>query len=248
MRKSWSGTTVALLMIAGFFVAESVQAQPLQLRGPNNGNGKALLLPTLPFAPASMNNGSMQTTQNPNANLPNQTRFINIAAMPLGDRLGNNGVFFDTNLLPNIGLFQGGQFIGQLGQQGLGGGFPGGGFGGGFPGGGFGGGFPGGGFGGGFPGGGFGGGFPGGGFQAARMARQQMILALYGMQVQQAMMMPAGGFGLYNPVGMFGWCDPTTMFGGWYDPTTGNPNPMGLAPPLNNQRFGAGFANGAGGF
>jgi hypothetical protein len=212
----------AVLVIACFFAAETL-AQGQQLRGQNNNGAKPLLLPILPFSPAAMNNGSLQTTQNPNANLPNQARFIYIAAMPLGDRLGNNGVFYDTNLLPNIGLFQGGQFVGQLGNQGGNNNInnnpfnpnpsP---------------------FGGGFPGG-------GGGFQAARMARAQLIMALAAMQVQPGMMGAygaPGGFGAYNPtgMGMFGWYDPT-MFG-WYDPNN-------AAPPMNNQGFGAGFGNGA---
>jgi len=217
MLKSLSrGCVWAVLVSAGFFAAETV-AQAQQLRGQGMG-GMPLLLPRQPYTPGLLNNGSLQTTQNPNANLPNQVRFTYIAAMPLGDRLGNNGVFYDTNILPNVGLFQGGQFVGQLGQNGNNNNnnnnnpFN-----------------------------------PVNPFQAARIARQQMMMALYGMQVQQGMMMqgPAAGFGLSNNPA-YGWNDPSTMFG-WYDPNSFG-NPMGFAAPLNNQGFGAGFANGGGGF
>jgi len=117
--------------------------------------------------------------------------------------------------------------VGLPSQQGqLGGGFgqnPIGG--GGFPG--YGGGFPGYGGGFGFPGAGFGGvpGFGGGlPFQAARMARLQMQIGM-----AQA----------YDPTAGFGWYDPSIF--GWYDPT-------GMLAPMNIQGFGAGFANGGGGF
>jgi hypothetical protein len=96
----------AALAIGAVFVAGETAAQAQQLRSPNNSRSKALLLP--PNSPGILNNGSLQTTQNP------QGGFSYTATMQLGDRLGNNGVFYDTNLLPNAGLFQGGQFLGQL--------------------------------------------------------------------------------------------------------------------------------------
>lgn len=210
----------AALVPAVFLFGES-QVNAQKLRGPGGGMGMMTpptLLPRQPYFPYLLNNGSLQTTQNPNANLPNQVRFIYIAAMPLGDRLGNNGVYYDTDIIPNIGLFQGGQnLMGQVPQNPMNPNpnpnpFP-----------------P--------P-------FPPNPFQAARMARQRMMMAMYAqymMQMQQAMMMQAYG-------------DPSGM--GWYDPngTAGYPsmNTGGFGgnnnAPMNNAGFGAGFRNVGGGF
>jgi len=211
----------AVLALCGFLSAEAV-AHGQQLRGQGMG-GMPLLLPRQPYTPGLLNNGSLQTTQNPNANLPNQARFIYIAAMPLGDRLGNNGVFYDTNILPNVGLFQGGQFVGQLGNNNNNNNNNNNPF------------------------------NPVNPFQAARLARQQMLMALYGMQAQQDMMQMqaygAGGFG-YNPAAMFGFYDPSSLFG-WYDPNAVAPmNNQGFGAGFGNGNAGngAGGNNVGGGF
>jgi hypothetical protein len=96
----------AALAIGAVFLGGETAAQAQQLRSPNNGSGRASLPAAV--APALLNNGSLQTTQNP------QGGFSYTATMLLGDRLGNNGVFYNSNLLPNAGLYQGGQFIGQM--------------------------------------------------------------------------------------------------------------------------------------
>jgi hypothetical protein len=107
---------VLTALVLAVFLAWQTPASAQQLRGPMMATTPARLLPRFPSG--LLNNGSLQTTQNPNANLPNQAKFIYIAAMPLGDRLGNNGVYYDTDLLPNLGLFQGGQNLyGQVNQN-----------------------------------------------------------------------------------------------------------------------------------
>jgi len=98
---SWAALAIGAVLVAG-----EAAAQAQQFRSPNNSSGKALLLPA--SAPALLNNGSLQTTPTP------QGGFSYTATMLLGDRLGNNGVFYDSNLLPNAGLYQGGRFVGQL--------------------------------------------------------------------------------------------------------------------------------------
>lgn len=174
---------LTILTVCAFVVAErQVVAQGKgkaagQLRGPQMG-GTPLLLPRQAYAPGLLNNGSLQTTQNPNADLPNQVRFIYIAAMPLGDRLGNNGVFYDTDLLPNIGLFQGGQAGMNANPNPMPNPNP----------------NP-------NP-------FPPPFPKAARMARQRMMMAMYAnyMMQMQAMMQYAdpSGFGWYDPNGSTG--------------------------------------------
>jgi hypothetical protein len=247
MLQSLSRTGLWAFLAAVIFLAAlskaNAQLPPKQLRGPPPmpAMGAAAPQPLLPprqdYAPAIMNNGSLQTTQNPNANLPNQARFIYIAAMPLGDRLGNNGVFYDTNILPNIGLFQGGQNLFNMQNQQnnqllqnqannnnnnnnnnpfnpfLNG---------------------------------------------ARMARQQMMMGMYAdymMQMQQASAMQ-GGFLAANYMmqmqqAMMMYADPSVF--GWFDPNAGGAGGAtagfgGFAAPMNNQGFGAGFPNVGGGF
>jgi hypothetical protein len=235
----------AVILLAALSKANAQVMPPLKLRGPppmppmGGMAPQPLLPPRQDYAPAIMNNGSLQTTQNPNANLPNQARFIYIAAMPLGDRLGNNGVFYDTNLLPNIGLFQGGQNLFNMQNQqnnqllnnlannnnnNNNNNFN--------------------------PFNPF--------FNAARMARQQMLTGIYAgymNQMQQATMMQGGFLSasymmqMQQALMMYG--DPSGF--GWF-----NPNPAGVAvgfgslggitPPMNNQGFGAGFPNMGGGF
>jgi hypothetical protein len=246
MLQSFSRTGLwAFLVPAIFLAAEStVSGQPMKLRGPppmpKNGMApQPLLPPRQDYAPAVMNNGSLQTTQNPNANLPNQARFIYIAAMPLGDRLGNNGVYYDTNILPNIGLFQGGQNLFNMQNQqnnqllmnqnnNNNNQFN--------------------------P-------FNPNQFNAARMARQQMMMGVYAsyvMQMQQATAMQSGFLSANYTMQMQ---QAMTMYGdasgfGWFDPSINGPNPTGggaagvggFTTPLNNQGFGAGFRNVSSGF
>ena len=179
----WMALVPAVLLVA----ETRVSAQ--KLRGPVTG-GTPILLPRFPSA--MLNNGSLQTTQNPNANLPGQVPFIFIAAMPLGDRLGRNGVYYDTDLLPNIGLFQGGQnLMGQVPQNPNNNPNP-------NP-------NP-------FP-------PPLPPVQAARMARQRMMMAMYSAYMQQAMyqqamyqqMQYASGLGSIQQAAMQGYGDPSGL-------------------------------------
>jgi hypothetical protein len=72
--------------------------------GPQIGNRfVSQLMPEKATAPL-LNNGSLQVSINPNPNLPNSIPFTFMAALPLGDRLGKNGVVFDPELLANIGF------------------------------------------------------------------------------------------------------------------------------------------------
>jgi hypothetical protein len=237
MLKALSHTGLwAFLVSAVFLAADSAVSAPppMKLRGPppmppmGGMAPQPLLPPRQDYAPSIMNNGSLQTTQNPNANLPNQSRFINIAAMPLGDRLGNNGVYYDTNILPNIGLFQGGQNLFNMQNQqnnqllqnqannNNNNNFN---------------------------------NNPFNPFNAARMARQRMMMGMYAtymMQMQQATAMQ-GGFLSANY--MMQMQQAMTMYGnpgafGWFDPNiTGAAGLGGFATPMNNQGFGGGFPN-----
>lgn len=74
-----------------------------KLRGPAPAGGMPQLPPKPPIN--LLNNGSLATWPNPNAILPNQVQFAYIAAVPLGDRLGYNGIFYDQEIIPNVGLF-----------------------------------------------------------------------------------------------------------------------------------------------
>lgn len=74
-----------------------------KLRGPAPAGGTPQLPPKPPIN--LLNNGSLATWPNPNAILPNQVQFAYIAAVPLGDRLGYNGIFYDQEIIPNVGLF-----------------------------------------------------------------------------------------------------------------------------------------------
>lgn len=76
---------------------------PPKLRGPAMGAAMPLLPPKPPIN--LLNNGSLATWPNPNAILPNQHQFAYIAALPLGDRLGYNGIFYDQEIIPNVGIF-----------------------------------------------------------------------------------------------------------------------------------------------
>jgi hypothetical protein len=215
-RTAFLTVSVLVLFLASESLVNGQGPGAIQLRGTNKGAGAPLLLPPLPYAPAILNNGSLQTTQNPNANLPNQARFIYIAAMPLGDRLGLNGVYYDNNILPNNGMFNGGINIFATNQAAGINNMP---------------------------------------LNGARFARTPMmpLMGMYpmgmgmypnynymGMQMMQAysaaMMMQA-----YS--GSFGGFDAS---GGFLN-TVGAPG-AGFVAPMNNQGFGAGFANVGGGF
>jgi hypothetical protein len=161
-----------------------------------------------------LNNGSLQTTQNPNANLPNQLKFMYIAAMPLGDRLGNNGVYYDTDLLPNLGLFQGGQNLyGQVNQNNNNINNP----------------------------------IQPPQVQAARMARQRMMMAMYSAYMQQAMMQQLMmQQALMQQAMMQPYANPAGF--GWFTPSkTASDGFGGFAAPMNNGNFGAGFLKSDGG-
>jgi hypothetical protein len=209
-----------LLGAALFTTPDQAQAQGMGMMGP------PMLRPASgPFfrpTVALLNNGSLQTSANPNAKLPNQIPFIYIAAMPLGDRLGNNGVFYDTGLLPNLGLFA---------PQGMGGNPmpnppP--------------------------KGANFSRQFPGQDLTALYMQQMMMSGYGFGGFNPYATFgayNPYAAFGAYNPYTAFGGYQQTAGFGldglggfgGFGGPAL---NPFGA----NNAGFGAGFAPGNGGF
>jgi hypothetical protein len=200
-------------LVPAAFLLSVTEASAQQLRGIGGGGGAQKLL--LREQIGLLNNGSLQTTQNPNANLFNQVKFIYIAAMPLGDRLGNNGVYYDTDLLPNIGLFQGGQnLMGQVNQNQNNNPNP-------------------------NP-------FPPP-FQAARMARQRMMMAMYSAYMQQAMMQQAMmQQALMQQAMMQPYANPASF--GWFTPSkTASDGFGGFAAPMNNVDFGAGFRKSDGG-
>ncbi|MBY0526277.1 MAG: hypothetical protein K2R98_22985 [Gemmataceae bacterium] len=236
----WMALVVGLGLVVGTFASAQFPPPggPPQLRGPNNGAGgmgapQPILLPKPSFG--LLNNGSLLTQQNKNANLPNQAKFIYIATMPLGDRFGFNGFAYDDELIPNIGLYP------PPGSGGMGGG-------GGLPGGG----------GGGIPPGGFPpGGFPPGGnpIQGANFARrlqqqrmmmayqqaymQQMMMAYY-MQAASMQSMQGYGAGNSNPNTTYG----NTSYGG-YGSYGGFGGIRGNGATMNNMNnFGAGFGGG----
>jgi hypothetical protein len=190
----------------------AADASAQQLRGSTAPVGVQRLL--LREQIGLLNNGSLQTTQNPNANLPNQLKFMYIAAMPLGDRLGNNGVYYDTDLLPNLGLFQGGQNLyGQVNQGNNNINNP----------------------------------IQPPPFQAARMARQRMMMAMYSAYMQQAMMQQVMmQQALMQQAMMQPYANPAGF--GWFTPSkTASDGFGGFAAPLNNVDFGAGFRKSDGG-
>ncbi len=111
---------------------DSAKAQ-LKFRGNNNNTAPPpVVFPPAPPIPM-LNNGSLQTTANPNGALPNQVPFIYIAALPQDCRLNNNGVFVweprldsmcfqlqqnqqNQNIGQNLGQIQGLNLGNNLGQ------------------------------------------------------------------------------------------------------------------------------------
>jgi hypothetical protein len=131
LRWGWAGAIAALLLAADVSLAQTpLRGAPLAFRpsttipfprpgvqvfgpalgpngsppGPQIGNRfVSQLMPGKPEQPL-LNNGSLQVSINPAPNLPNSIPFTYIAALPLGDRLGKNGVVYDPELLANIGF------------------------------------------------------------------------------------------------------------------------------------------------
>lgn len=102
-----------IALVAGLFlVCEADISAQGKLRGPGMAGGTPQLPPKPPIN--LLNNGTLATWPNPNATLPNQLQFAYIAAVPLGDRLGYNGVFYDQEIIPNVGLFAPGAMGGMM--------------------------------------------------------------------------------------------------------------------------------------
>jgi hypothetical protein len=72
--------------------------------GPQRGaRFSAQLLPQKATAPL-LNNGSLAVWLNPVPEFPNTIAFSYFASIPVGDRLGKNGVVYDAELTNNIGF------------------------------------------------------------------------------------------------------------------------------------------------
>lgn len=190
---------------------------PIQLRGPTIGNRQPRLPPRPPIN--LLNNGSLQTSPNPNAILPNQHQFAYIAAMPLGDRLGYNGIFYDYEIIPNIGLYSPGAMGGGGGGVPPGGGGP-------FP-------PP-------FPGP-----VPFPPVKAAMLQRQRMMaMQMQQMNMQMQMMAMQAYMYQYQQAGMNqGYGNQPGQPGAANSGSPGTLQTFGAQAPINTVGFGAGFRN-----
>lgn len=89
---------------AGGLVGNQIGPYGAIAQSPFAGRYTAQLMPGKPLIPL-LNNGSLHVQQNPApAGTPNINPYTYIAGLPLGDRLGVNGVFYDPELVPNYGF------------------------------------------------------------------------------------------------------------------------------------------------
>jgi hypothetical protein len=72
--------------------------------GSQIGNRYVAQLMPQKATPQLLNNGSLSVWLNPVPEFPNTLQFTYFASLPVGDRLGKNGVVYDAELTNNIGF------------------------------------------------------------------------------------------------------------------------------------------------